>query len=287
MARNAEAVLAKKTETALAKRDWLLNTRRQLSRLSRQTSGLPAYRTMSARQFLDHHYAAHRPALIREQMADWPALRLWSPDYLKRKVGHAPIQFQGGRDTAEDYERNKQAHVREMPFDDYIDLITREGAANDAYITAYNNALNVAALKPLEEDLGFFEEILTRDVEHPNGMMWIGPAGTFTPLHHDLTNNLLVQIVGRKRIVMVSPDEWPNLYNDRHVFSLIKDITAIDDGLEAANGIGAMAFDLEPGDALFIPIGWWHQVTALDFSVSITYTNFRWRNDFYASYPKG
>lgn len=42
---------------------------------------------------------------------------------------------------------------------------------------------------------------------------------------------------------------------------------------------------LEPGDALFIPLGWWHQVTALDFSVMYTHTNFRWPNDFHMSHP--
>lgn len=282
-----QRTLAKQQERDLAKRDWLMATRRSLARLSRRQSGLPAYDTITRQQFLDHHYAAHRPALIRGEMRDWPALQRWTPQYLKEKVGSVPIQYQGGRAAHEDYERNKDAHARQMPFDAFIDLITQDRAGNDAYITAYNNALNGKALKPLEDDLGFFEQILSRDVAQPHGMMWIGPADTFTPLHHDLTNNLLVQVVGRKRVIMVSPDEWPRLYNDRHVFSLIKDLAAIDEPFEAARDIGALAFDLEPGDALFIPIAWWHQVRSLDFSVSITYTNFLWRNDFHGDYPPG
>lgn len=282
-----QRALARQKEVALAKRDWLMRTRRKLARLSRQQSGLAAYQTITRQQFLDHHYAAHRPALIRGEMRDWPALRLWTPDYLRQKVGSAPIQYQGGRAAREDYERNKDAHSREMPFDAYIDMITRDGVGNDAYITAYNNKLNGAALKPLEDDLGFFDEILTKQVAHPNGMMWIGPADTFTPLHHDLTNNLLVQVVGRKRVILVSPDEWPNLYNDRHVFSMVKDLAAIEEPFEAAREVGALAFDMEPGDALFIPIAWWHQVRSLDFSVSITYTNFLWPNDFHGDYPPG
>ena len=43
---------------------------------------------------------------------------------------------------------------------------------------------------------------------------------------------------------------------------------------------------LEPGEALFIPIGWWHQVEALDFSVSMTYTNFLWPNQGYLEHPQ-
>jgi len=43
---------------------------------------------------------------------------------------------------------------------------------------------------------------------------------------------------------------------------------------------------IEPGEALFVPIGWWHQVESLDFSVTMTYTNFRWPNDGYRGHPE-
>jgi hypothetical protein len=35
----------------------------------------------------------------------------------------------------------------------------------------------------------------------------------------------------------------------------------------------------DAGEILFVPLGWWHQVKALDFSMTITYTNFVWPND--------
>ncbi len=34
-----------------------------------------------------------------------------------------------------------------------------------------------------------------------------------------------------------------------------------------------------------MPLAWWHQVRSLDFSVTVTYTNFRWPNDAFATYP--
>jgi hypothetical protein len=49
----------------------------------------------------------------------------------------------------------------------------------------------------------------------------------------------------------------------------------------ALEGLNVHQVMLDPGDALFIPLGWWHQVTALDFSVTLTHTNFRWPNDFH------
>ena len=120
-------------------------------------------------------------------------------------------------------------------------------------------------------------------------MIWIGPGGTFTPLHHDLTNNLLAQIVGRKRVIMAAPNETPKLYNDLHVFSEVANLA--DPGLDLdefprLSQVRTLDLILEPGEMLFLPIGWWHQVEALDFSVSMTYTNFVWRNDSYLDHPK-
>ena len=44
---------------------------------------------------------------------------------------------------------------------------------------------------------------------------------------------------------------------------------------------------LEPGEIIFMPLAWWHQVKSLDFSVTLTYTNFLWPNDAFATYPSG
>jgi hypothetical protein len=40
-----------------------------------------------------------------------------------------------------------------------------------------------------------------------------------------------------------------------------------------------------PGEALFIPVAWWHAVTALDVSISLTFTNFVHQNRFTWRHP--
>ena len=42
---------------------------------------------------------------------------------------------------------------------------------------------------------------------------------------------------------------------------------------------------LMPGEMIFMPLAWWHQVRSVDFSVTITYTNFRWPNDGHRDFP--
>lgn len=268
------------------KLEWLMATSERLRALSPR-SNIPRKSGIGADEFLDAHYAANWPVLLAGEAADWPAVKRWTGDYLRRLIGSREVQVQGHRDRDPDFERNMPAHRVAMPFDSFIDRIAGGGSGNDLYLTAYNSSANAEALAPLESDLGFFERLLTREAAMPRGMPWIGGAGTFTPLHHDLTNNLMVQIRGRKRVLLVAPSETPRLYNDRHVYSRVRDLGEPDivARFPKLEGLRVHQVLLGPGDALFLPIGWWHQVTSLDFSVTFTHTNFRWPNDFHASYP--
>lgn len=263
---------------------WLAEARARLRALA---PGIPRRTGLSAEAFLENCYAANEPVILTGEMTGWPALERWTPDYLKQAVGAREVEVQTNRSADADYERNMPAHRTRMPFDAFIDRINRPDAGNDVYLTAYNSAANAAALAPLQADLGYLDRLLARDPAAPYGMMWIGPGGTFTPLHHDLTNNLLLQIVGRKVVLMVSPTETSRLYNDRGVYSRIRDLAApgMVERFPLLEGLKVHQVQLGPGDALFIPVGWWHQVRSLDFSVSITHTAFRWPNDFHASHP--
>ena len=40
-------------------------------------------------------------------------------------------------------------------------------------------------------------------------------------------------------------------------------------------GATVLDIEVEPGDLLFLPVGWWHWVRALDVSISATFSSFR------------
>jgi hypothetical protein len=274
--RNEEAL-------ALKRRDWLLATMERQRALSSYASGLLTAENLPGETFLHDFYAPGRPVVIKGAMAGWPALEKWTPDYLADTIGDAVVEYQGGREGVGDYELAKDQHKRRAPFRAFIALI-RDGG-NDAYITAYNSSANVAALAPLERDLGTLDAYLTR----AHGMMWIGPKGTFTPLHFDLTNNLLAQVTGTKRVILVPPSQTAQMAHRRHVFSDVHDLT---DPAQlavhpAARDVLRYEVVLNPGDLLFIPLGWWHQLRSESFSTMLTYTNFLWPNVGHEDYPAG
>jgi hypothetical protein len=290
-AHSINSVAAGRAARDLAKREWLLEAMERQRALAPRAVAIERRAGLGGQEFLETYYAPGRPVILTGEMAGWPALTRWTPDYLKRTVGSRPVAFQDARNGSGDFERAKDAHRIEAPFDVFMDRISRPGAGNDAYLTAYNSGANADALAPLWPDLGFLDKFLTRPpAGSPGsaGMMWIGPEGTFTPLHHDLTNNFIAQIVGRKRIKLAPASEVGRLYNDAYVFSEIQDLD--DPRLDRARFgrlEGARLYDLvlEPGDILFMPLAWWHQVKSLEFSVTATFTNFLWPNDASATYP--
>ncbi|CEH18739.1 Uncharacterized conserved protein, contains JmjC domain [Ceraceosorus bombacis] len=118
--------------------------------------------------------------------------------------------------------------------------------------------------------------------------IWVGGAGTFTPIHRDPYHNLFVQVVGHKRIHFFPPEAADLLHlnrtgtqtNTSRVASeaallngIPKDCTETD-SLSLAQAIHKHALKaahvvLEPGDALYIPQGWFHCVASLSTSASV------------------
>lgn len=285
MATQAKAVVAAVSDPhpiAAQRQAWRERTQKRQAALADGLTAIPILPTIPAETFLDLFYAPGVPVLIEGLAANWPAVGQWTPEYLAEKVGHAEITYQGGRNGAADFELAKDRHIRTMPFDAYIDAVTGGETGNDAYITAYNSTANKAALAPLMADLGQVPYL-----DEAEGMLWIGPQGTFTPLHHDLTNNLLVQVTGAKRLHLIPPSETHLIANTRHVFSDVHDILDEEKLAQypAARQAVCYEIDILPGDGLFIPVGWWHQVRSLSFNTMLTYTNFLWPNDAYKDFP--
>lgn len=273
----------------LRKRNWLLETLFRLADDAGNLAKVPRVSDLSKDAFFQEYYARNLPVIVAGAVADWPAVARWTPDYLKTHIGDQIVQVQANRDKNPDYEIYKDRHLRQMTFADFIDQISgSNGANNNLYMTAYNASHNDRALSAVRGDMGTIERYLDPASDGRYGMMWIGPAGTITPMHHDLTNNLLVQVAGRKIIKLIPAAQVDVMYNHLHVFSAVSDIeNPAFDINRFPDFARARVLDvtLVPGDALFIPIGWWHQVRSLDFSVTLTFTNFHRNNAYHESYP--
>ena len=110
--------------------------------------------------------------------------------------------------------------------------------------------------------------------------IWLGNAIT-TPTHLDEWCNLACAVVGRRRFTLFPPEQVPNLYVGPLDFaptgapiSLVHVATPDFDRFPRFRTAlaAAVTADLGPGDALYIPPLWWHNVESLEpFNVLVNY----------------
>ena len=113
--------------------------------------------------------------------------------------------------------------------------------------------------------------------------LWLGNR-TRTATHWDVSRNLACVVAGRRRFTLFPPDQLKNLYVGPLAFTLAgQPISMVDiddpdletyprfaEALKTARGA-----ELGPGDAIYIPSMWWHNVHSLEDVGRLV--NFWWR----------
>lgn len=267
------------------KAESLLGVYSSLLSLSGPLQSLPYRLNLSRDEFLNEHYAANRPVVLTEAMRDWPALEKWTPEYLRSVCGEQMVEIMADRESDPGYEINAGQHRHPIRFDAFVDRILTSGPSNDYYLVANNHFFSHEATRALLDDFTPFPELLLPD-KLTGVHFWFGPAGTVTPLHHDALNIIVAQVYGRKRFILISSQHLSNVYNHHGVYSEVDagspDFTRFPRYQQAKR----IEVILEPGEALFLPVGWWHYVEALDISMTLSFTNFPFPNRYNWKHPQ-
>lgn len=224
-------------------------------------------------EFLEKYVVGSRPLVLTDVARDWPAMARWSPQDLRARFGHLQVEVQAERGADPNYEVNKLDHRHSVRLADFVDQVLAGGVTNDYYLTANNEMLGRPEFAPILADIGSLPAFCDRSQLAQRCSFWFGPAGTVTPLHHDTLMLCHTQIVGRKRWRFISPLQTPLLYNHFEVYSPI-DIDRPDlNRYPLFEQATVLEVVVEPGETVFLPLGWWHQVTALDVSLSFSFSN--------------
>ncbi|MHA6721415.1 cupin-like domain-containing protein [Sphingomonas sp. RS2018] len=272
----------KRIAARLAKRDWVLAAIAKAAAMEPRLAAIERRHRPDGATFLRDFWSTNRPVLMTGLIDHWPARRLWSLDHLDATLGDREVEVQLNRESDVNYETQAHRFVSKRPLGQIIQRLRDEGPSNDFYLTARNGGHNRQALAPLWDEVGGIPGILS-DGGQDGGFFWMGPQGTITPFHHDLTNNLLLQVVGRKRVVLVPSWEVTRMRNQHHCFSEWPGPDAIAALPDAVRPL-MQEVVIEPGEALFIPIGWFHYVEGLDTTIGMSFTGFAWDNDYDSFY---
>jgi len=223
---------------------------------------------MSTEEFHTLCWTAHRPCVLRGVARNWPD---WNIETLRRRFGEVRVQAMSGRESTgpEWWKRRSELDI-ELTFGELLDhALSDQG--NELYAVARNGLQN--RIPQLKAEVGTMPGIADPETA-PH--LWVGPAGTLTPLHHDQSGGWLIQRVGTKRVWMASPLETSLL---RHADGLHNALDARDTEHPDVRAATWHVVRIEPGDAVFIPGGWWHQVLAETPSISVALNRFPWPND--------
>jgi len=224
----------------------------------------------SLEAFLQDHLAPAVPLLLTGALDCWPALERW-PDarHWLEAAGERTVPVEVGVHYLAEGWRQELMPLRRLMQEHVLASGPERG-----YLAQHGLLQQVPALRA---------DVATPDYcslcagdEPPACNVWLGPAGTVTPLHHDPQHNLLCQVVGRKHVRLYAPGAggdgalYPHggrMANSSRVDALAPDAARFP--LFAAAPF--VDCELAPGDALYIPPRWWHFVTALTSSASVSF----------------
>uniref|UniRef100_UPI00358F0BC7 HSPB1-associated protein 1 n=1 Tax=Myxine glutinosa TaxID=7769 RepID=UPI00358F0BC7 len=234
---------------------------------------------LEARELLSR---LEHPAVFRGMATTWPALG-WTLQRLSEVTGEQRLQFRLGRmrpEKSPQFETDCRYILATLhqfaqwcagdhgeavgPFLDFDPADT--WAYADYKYLAVLFAGNHQFLQGLMwSDFGYFGR------DGRQSTLWIGSDGAGTPCHQDTYGcNLVLQIQGRKRWTLFPPEDAQFLYPTRlpyeesSVFSRV-DVTQPDlAGFPCFCAAHPHVVTLNPGEVLFVPPKWWHDVECLD-----------------------
>lgn len=246
--------------------------------MNQKLQPIPEWHDVSDAMFKEEIIVQHRPAVLRGFVKRWPVVRhgLQSPEavarYIKSFDSGAPVnaimtrpEVQGRVFYRDDMSGFNFVRNR-LPISAVVDQLMRYLPGQNPPSVAVQSALIPECLPgfQLENEMTALDPTIAPRI-------WIGNTIT-VPAHVDDADNIACVVSGKRRFTLFPPEQVANMYigpldftpagapismvpaNDRDFerFPKFKDALA-----------AAQVADLEPGDALFIPSVWWHQVESV------------------------
>ena len=229
----------------------------------------------------------YRPAVIRQYLQNWPALQAQSESvdalaqYIRRfDSGNKVVTYRGAPNIGgrffyqDEMEGFNFDRVQETFGQALESILSHRDTPEPPAI--YTGAVN------LQDNLPGFTRENHCDLAGNTAVarIWMGNAATVST-HYDLLDNVVCVVAGRRRFTLFPPEQLVNLYVGPLDFTLsgqpVSMVNLQDPDFERFPRFRealaeAQVAELEPGDALYLPKLWWHNVESLDpFNIIVNY----------------
>lgn len=207
------------------------------------------------------------PFVIVGLVEHWPLSHL-TVEELGKRFGHLQVKARVGDYVGKAF--SKAREFVEMSLAAYLALMSPTRGVD--HLPPYLGNQALPELAALCRWPPYFERYRAAKV-------WLGPAGTVTPLHCDFTDNLFAQLIGNKRFLICAPHHDAALKTreaNEVLYASRFDPAAPDfDRFPEARGVPWLDVTVQAGELLYLPAGWFHRVEAMEFSLSAN----RWTDD--------
>lgn len=254
---------------------------------------IPEYQNLTASQFFDEVVTEQQPIVLRGFADHWPM------------VAASKISSNAFTDYLAKFYNGKKVTISAAPvnankrffYNDELTGFTFISAKErlDLFLKRLNELSNTSLPSPalsLQSALtetflpGLIQENTTDFFTDVPARLWLGNEGVVNT-HYDGTDNIAVAVAGRRRFILFSPQQTSNLYPGPLEFtpagvpvSLVDlrqpDFERFPRFKTALQN--AYSVELAAGDALYIPMLWWHNVESLDKINGLM--NYWWNGSF-------
>lgn len=204
--------------------------------------------------FFRDYVRRNRPVVLRGHAASQRAYQLWTDDYL--------IKGWGAREVSVEVNKTEErgGPSVQMPLKRFIKEMYREERNEQYYaIIDFDNDARAKA------DFDLSSPLRCKEVVPQSLTLWMSSGGTKSVLHEDDAENVLMLLAGRKSVMLVHQDQARNIY--AHVAEMHGTSPVHQDAVDLSAfprfaNVSWLHGELGPGDTLYIPHTYWHQVVS-------------------------
>jgi len=208
------------------------------------------------------------PVVFNGLINEWAAYKEWSPENLTKNHGEKLVTALVDLPSkGVFFLKDQRQYERKLTLSEFIDLVLFTSAERPCY-WAYQRDLEIFSA----QDNNFGDLLGDLNTEWDT-RGWLGSAGTRSMLHSDLKDNLFCQIWGEKKVILVPWDDSLSAYPcpDNIVNSQL-DLANVDlKRYPKLKKTTLYTTTMKPGDMLFIPRAWWHDIRSQTPSISLSH----------------
>ena len=221
--------------------------------------------TVTKDKFTTLYKKTNTPVVITQLTEDWPARDKWNIEYLKKVAGDKIVPLYDSKPSTD--KKHQHAPAAQMELSSYIDLLKQ--GEKDLRMFFYNILTEVPQLT---KDFNYPDIGLSLFKKLP--VLFLGGKGAKVQMHFDIdmADILLCHFGGKKRIILFPPEQTKYIYRVPFSFSSLNKIDYENPDYEtypALKNLQGYITELNHGDVIYIPSGYWHYILYDDISFSM------------------